>query len=70
MTEYAICFDFPERPGDPMFAGFPNDAPGLMGRLENATRFESEIAAERFLINSYGPETRSYGVVVEVGLPC
>lgn len=72
MTEYAICFDFPEQNGDPFFAAFvpvltlSADA-GMTPLLAIAKRFESEAIAERFLATSYGPEARSYGVVVEIG---
>jgi hypothetical protein len=67
VTKYAICFDFPEAEGEPLFAGITHD--GTMGfapTLRTARFFGSETVAERVLANSYGNETRQYAVVVEV----
>lgn len=66
MTEYAICFDFPEG-GDPWFAGLVADVFGLVSHLDDALRFESEAAAAGALQNAYGEGTRPHGAVVEVG---
>ena len=66
MTEYAICFDFPDQQ-DPWFAGNVKDALGFVWKLEWATRFESEEAAARTLENGYGEGTRPFGCVVEIG---
>jgi len=67
MTEYAICFDFPE--DERQFPWFAHRMPGGWGlamRLENAERFVSEEAAERTLKNAFGEAMRQCGVVVEL----
>jgi hypothetical protein len=66
VTEYAICFDFPEG-GDPWFAGLVGNVFGLVGNLADALTFESEAAAEQALASAYGDGTRPHGAVVEVG---
>ena len=66
MTEYTVCFDFPESP-DPWFAGKVGGAFGLVAHMDDAIRFESEDAADRLLTNGYGDGTRPYGTVVEIG---
>jgi hypothetical protein len=64
---YAICFDFPESDGTPMFAWQnPGEPYGLTASLENAAQFEEEEIAERVLRNSFGPSIRECGTVVEV----
>jgi len=64
---FAICFDFPETPGQPLFAGWLYDGGlGFAPRLETAARFDTWEAAERTLENSYGRETRTFGTVVEL----
>jgi hypothetical protein len=63
---YAICFDFPERPGEPVFAGWAGDQLGFAFSLESAATWDSEEIAERWLNNNYGDETRKCGTVVEV----
>ena len=67
MTQYAICFDFPENPGEPWFAAMLSDGIGFAMNLENAMKFEHELAAEALLRYSYGPNIRECGTVVEVG---
>jgi hypothetical protein len=66
VTEYAICFDFPEG-GDPWFAGLVGNVFGLVSNLADALTFESETAADvRALANAtYGDGTRPHGAVVE-----
>jgi hypothetical protein len=63
---YAICFDWPEMNGEPMFAGWHKGAPGFAPQLETAAKFETEEEAERMLKNGYGPSVAVYGKVVEV----
>lgn len=63
---YAICFDFPETPGEPWFAAFVGDAPGLTTNLQEAERFAKEDDADRFLTTAYGPSVNECGTVVEV----
>jgi hypothetical protein len=63
---FAICFDFPEAPGEPLFAGWAGDAPGFAPTLATAMRFDDWDVAERFLANSYGPSIGECGAVVEV----
>lgn len=62
---WAICFDFPEL-DDPVFAGFVGDTLGIAPTLRTAATFTTEEAALRTLENSYGPDTREWGCVVEV----
>lgn len=59
---HAICFDLPDKT-DPVFATV---AGGLTPFLSEAVRFRREQDAEETLHGLYGPETRAYGVVVEV----
>ncbi len=66
MSMYAICFDFPEMNGEPIFAGWANEAPGFAPKLDTAMVFETEQHAEQFLMLSYGPIAEC-GTVVEVG---
>ena len=66
MTEFAICFDFPEG-GDPWFAALVKDGLGLTTDLSSALTWKDEVAAINTLRNGYGDETRRYGVVVEMG---
>lgn len=66
MTDYAICFDFPEHP-DPWFAKKLRDGAGFTTSLVDADKFSDETAAERMLKNAYGDNTRKWGAVVEVG---
>lgn len=63
---YAICFDFPEFDGEPLFAGWTGGIPRYARTLATAMRFPTDSEAEAMLRNSYGKETRTYGVVVEV----
>ena len=66
MTDYAICFDFPEHP-DPWFAAQLRDGLGFTTSLVGAALFDTEADADRVLENGYGEFTRKYGTVVEVG---
>ena len=66
MTDYAICFDFPEQP-DPWFAAQLRGGLGFTQSLVGSLLFDSEADAQRTLDNGYGPETREFGAVVEVG---
>ena len=64
---YAICFDFPDAAGDPLFAGWLKDGGiGFSPTLEKAARFETELVAERVLANSFGSAIGEFGSVVEV----
>ncbi len=63
---YMICFDFPEDP-EPWFACWVRDALGYTRNMDNAATFDTEEIAARTLYNSFGFETRDYGVVVERG---
>jgi hypothetical protein len=66
-VKFAICFDFPEAPGEPLFAGWAgNGTPGFAPTLATAMRFDEWDVAERFLANSYGPSVGECGAVVEV----
>jgi hypothetical protein len=64
-VSYAICFDFPETSGDPLFAKRLSDALGWTLNLSAATRFATVDEAQRTLENGYGPAAE-YGRVVEV----
>lgn len=66
MTEYLICFDFPEAP-DPWFAAQLRAGMGFVSSLTDAARFGTQEIAERVLQNGYGDSTRPYGTVVEIG---
>ena len=66
-ARYTICFDFPEMPGEPQFAGWFKGTPGFAPQLETAILFDDEETAQRFLDASYGPEIGECGRVVEVG---
>ncbi len=66
MTEYAICFDFPEG-GDPWFASKTDEGLALTTRFDSALTFTSDLEAEMTLAHGYGTETRKFGTVVEVG---
>ncbi len=65
MTEFAICFDFPEG-GDPWFATKLDAGLGLTTLFDNAMRFDSETEAEMTLAHGYGDNMRPHGAVVEV----
>lgn len=65
---HTICFDFPERNGDPLFSGWHKGALGFAPSLATAAKWATEEEAQRHLDNSYGPEVRAYGSVVEIGL--
>ncbi len=68
MPRYAICFDFPEMNGEPVFAGWLNGMLQFAPRLETAAKFDTEEIAERWLNNNWSsPEIKGYGTVVEVG---
>jgi hypothetical protein len=62
---YAICFDFPEAPGEPIYAGWAGDQLGFAPTLTTAATWGDEETAQRYLDN-YGPSIRECGVVVEV----
>ena len=66
MTEYAICFDFPETEGQPWFATRLNDGFGVTTSLAEAERFVDEAAADRTLKNGWGPAMAEFGIVVEL----
>jgi len=66
---YAICFDFPELNGDPVFAGWTGSNPKQLGfapKLETAAKWDSEEVAGNFLRNNWGEKISQYGTVVEV----
>jgi hypothetical protein len=62
---YAICFDFPELEGEPLFAGRDDDLPLITQSLAEAATFDTEDQAEDFL-DGYKEEVRGYATVVEV----
>ena len=65
-VRYTICFDFPDS-DEPLFAGWTGSGTlGLAPSLRTAAMWGSEKHAENALANAYGPETRKFGVVVEV----
>ena len=66
-TQYAICFDWPETPGEPCFAGLYKGTFGWAPTLDTAMTWTSEEDAERVLRNCYGTAAAEYGTVVEVG---
>lgn len=68
--KYTICFDIPEAPGEPVFAGWVEDKSGgrslgIAPTLQTAATWDSETVAQRFL-DSYGTLMRQFGTVVEV----
>jgi hypothetical protein len=65
-VSYAICFDFPETSGDPLFAKRLSDALGWTMNLSAATRFATVDEAQRTLENGYSANVAEYGRVVEV----
>jgi len=78
MTEarYAICFDFPELEGEPLFAvwrqsssgiAFGQGALGIEGHLGTAAKFLTEDLAEHWLKHCFVDEVAACGTVVEVG---
>ena len=64
---YAICFDFPEMPGEPQFATWDRGVPFYGSALSTSMKFAREEDAERFLQNSYARKLAELGRVVEVG---
>jgi hypothetical protein len=66
-VRYAICFDFPEFDGEPLFAGRADDLPLITQSLADAATFPTEDEAEDFL-DGYQEEVRGYATVVEVAL--
>lgn len=64
--KYTICFDAPEDPGNPIFAGWYKGTLGFAPSLDSAAFWDDEETAQRHLENGYGPSMREIGVVVEV----
>lgn len=62
---FAICFDFPEMEGDPVFAGFDRHGLGFTRELAKALKWASEADALEAL--DWFSDSRSFGSVVEVG---
>jgi hypothetical protein len=69
-VKYAIRFDFPEAPGEPVFAGWVEESGGrslgYAPTLKTAALWDEEEIAQRHLQNGYGPSMRECGTVVEV----
>jgi hypothetical protein len=63
---YAICFDFPELEGQPLFAGWAGDQLGFAYDLRTAAKFDTEEIAENHLRNNWGKQVNQWGTVVEV----
>lgn len=59
MTDYAICFDFPEQ-DDPWFAAQLRGGLGFTQSLVGALMFDSEADADRVLADRYPVEARSF----------
>jgi hypothetical protein len=70
-VKYAICFDFPEAPGEPVFAGWVEEKSGARSlgwapTLKTAAFWDEKEVAQRHLDNGYGDSMRECGTVVEV----
>lgn len=62
---YAIQFDWPEA-DKPCFAGLHKGAAGWAPTLKTAMFWDDPDDAARWLVNAYGPNTATYGRVVQV----
>jgi hypothetical protein len=67
LSEWVICFDFPDRGGIQFAAPSRNGALGFAPSVATAIRFESAEAAWRTLENGYADTVREFGRVVEMG---